>query len=272
MNADELFKAGRLREAVEAQTLEVKAHPADASKRLFLFELLGFEGDLDRARKQVDALRYDQPELQAAVSTYRGLLDAETERRRLFQAGAPAPQFLVDPPPHVLLRLEAVQRLQAGDTAGAAALLEQANAEPPALRGSLNGAPIELLRDGDDLFGTVIEVMARGVYFWVPLEQVERLTMGPPRFPRDLLWIPARLELEASAGDVFVPALYPGSHAQPDELVQLGRKTDWLGAEGGPTLGAGMRTFLMGDDPIGVLEWRELVIESPAAPASDAAT
>lgn len=267
MSADELFKAGRLREAIEAQTLEVKAHPADTAKRLFLFELLAFEGDLDRARKQIDALKFDQPELQVAVATYRGLLDAEQQRRLLFQAGSPTPQFLADPPAHVRLRLDAVARLQAGDPTAAAELLARANADSPSVRGALNDQPGEHLRDVDDLFGTVLEVMARGSYYWVPLEQVERLTMGPPRFPRDLLWIPARLELKETAGDVFLPALYPSSHSNADELIQLGRATDWQADENGPTLGTGLRTFLVGDDPIGILEWRELVIEPDQAPS-----
>jgi type VI secretion system protein ImpE len=269
MSADELFKAGRLREAIEAQSLEVKAHPADTARRLFLFELLAFEGDLDRTRKQVDALRFDRPELQAAALTYRGLVDAEAQRRALFLTGSPPPQFLTDPPAHVHLRLEAIARLKDGDSAGAAALLAKANADAPSFRGSLNGRPIELLRDVDDLFGTVIEVMARGNYFWVPLEQVEHLTMGAPRHPRDLLWIPARLELEAAAGDVFVPALYPSSHTHPDELVQLGRKTEWSADETGPTLGAGLRTFLAGDDPTGILEWRELIAAPQSATTTD---
>lgn len=260
MSVDELFKAGRLREAIEAQTLEVKAHPADTAKRLFLFELLAFEGDLVRARKQVDALHFDQPELQAAVVTYRGLLDAEAQRREFFQVGSPPPQFLMEPPAHVQLRLEAVARLKEGDLAAAAALLAKANADAPVFPCSLNGQPIELLRDVDDLFGTVIEVMARGNYFWVPLEQVEHLAMGAPRFPRDLHWIPARLELESAAGDVFIAALYPSSHASNDELVQLGRKTDWLGGDTGPVLGSGLRTFLAGEEPIGILEWRELIV------------
>ena len=43
MNASELYKAGKLQEAVDAQIKEVKASPADQSKRLFLFELLAFE-------------------------------------------------------------------------------------------------------------------------------------------------------------------------------------------------------------------------------------
>ncbi len=137
--ADEHFKAGRMREAIEAQTLEVKAHPADTAKRLFLFELLAFDGEFDRAQKQIDALKFDQPELQAAVLTYHGLLEAEGQRRGLFQAGSPTPQFLAELSAHVQLRLEAVARLQAGDPAGAAELLAKANADSPSVRGSLNG-------------------------------------------------------------------------------------------------------------------------------------
>ena len=47
MTARESYNAGRLQEAIAAQTQEVKARPADQSQRLFLFELLAFAGDLD---------------------------------------------------------------------------------------------------------------------------------------------------------------------------------------------------------------------------------
>jgi type VI secretion system protein ImpE len=54
MNASELFKTGMLSDAIAAQVQEVKSHPADHGRRLFLFELLAFAGDLDRARKQIE--------------------------------------------------------------------------------------------------------------------------------------------------------------------------------------------------------------------------
>src|SRR5690349_9541000 len=97
MSAREHFKSGKLAEAVDAQVREVKARPADHAARLFLFELLAFSGELDRARRQIDAVRYDDPEVDAAVQTYRKLLDAEEARRRLFRDGA-APQFFAEPP------------------------------------------------------------------------------------------------------------------------------------------------------------------------------
>ena len=50
----------------------------------------------------------------------------------------------------------------------------------PRRRGRLNGKPFEHLRDADDLFGSVLEVLSQGAYYWVPLEQVASLAMSAP--------------------------------------------------------------------------------------------
>jgi type VI secretion system protein ImpE len=103
--------------------------------------------------------------------------------------------------------------------------------------------------------------MAHCDYYWLPLEQVETLHLNAPKFPRDLLWRPAKLSVrEGPAGDVFLPALYPGSHEHSDELICLGRATEWTQAEGGPSRGAGARVFLVGDECVSLLEWRELQV------------
>jgi type VI secretion system protein ImpE len=262
MNASESFKAGRLQDAIDAQVREVKASPADHGKRLFLFELLAFAGDLDRARRQIDAVQYGDAERDAAVLAYRKLLDAEQARRRLFAEGL-TPGFLAEPPDPVRLRLEAVSRLRGGRPAEAAELLARAGEAAPALRGQLNGKPFTSLRDADDLFGDVLEVLSQGNYYWVPLGQIDTLAMNPPKYPRDLLWAPAHLEMRGGpAGDVFLPVLYPGSHEHPDDQVKLGRMTDWKSAEGGPVLGVGRRMFLAGDEEFSLLEWRQLELET----------
>jgi type VI secretion system protein ImpE len=260
MTASDSFKAGRLQEAITLQIQDVKAHPADHAKRLFLFELLAFAGDLDRAKRQIDAIEYDELELEAAALAYRKLIESEQARRRLFGEGL-SPQFLLDPPEHLRLRLEAVNRLRENHPAEAAEVLARAADAAPPVRGLFNNKPFDSLRDCDDLFGTVLEVMSQGKYFWVPLEQIDSLSMNAPKFPRDLLWMPAHLQMrDGPAGDVFLPALYPGSHAHADDQVKLGRMTDWKGAEGGPVLGVGLRTFLVGEDAVTLLEWRELQI------------
>jgi type VI secretion system protein ImpE len=267
MNATELFKAGKLQEALAAQTQEVKAHPGDQTKRLFLFELLAFAGDLDRARRQIDSLVYDDPELTNAAVAYRKQIDSEQARRGLFKDGTP-PQFLADPPAHLELRVRAAQRLREGKPAEAAELLTQAQAQTPEVAGVLNGKPFDGLRDCDDLLSGVLEVMAQGKYYWIAIEQIATLACKAPEAPRDLLWLPGHLSVkDGPEGDVFLPTLYPGSHEHADEEIKLGRKTDWRHAEGAPVLGVGQKLFLRGDDDIPLLEVRELEVLTVDAPA-----
>lgn len=262
MSTSDLFKAGRLQEAIDAQVREVKANPADHAKRLFLFELLAFAGDLERARRQIDAVNYGEMERDTAVLAYRKLLDAEEVRRRVFREGV-MPQFLVPPPQHLGKRLEAVNCLRGNQPAEAARLLKEATAAEPALKGQLNDKPFTILRDCDDLFGPVLEVMAHGDYYWLPLEQVDTLTANAPKLLRDLLWLPGRLEVRnGPAGNVFLPALYPGSHEHPDDQIKLGRLNDWKSSEAGPVRGVGLRMFLVNDDAVSLLELRKLQVTS----------
>jgi len=223
---------------------------------------LCFQGDLDRARKQIEAINYNQMELDTSVQRYRRLVDAEQARRRLFSDGV-SPKFLMDAPEHVRFRIEAVNRLRENRSAEAKEWVDKANAQSPPLQGQLNNKPFTSLRDCDDLLAGVLEVMSQDNYYWVPLEQVSGLAINPPRFPRDLLWIPAHLELKGGPdGDVFLPALYPDSHTHADNQVKLGRATDWKGGEADPVRGIGLHTFLVGEDALSLLEWRELVAEA----------
>ncbi len=262
MTPTEYYQAGRLREAIDAQVAEVKAKPTDQARRLFLFELLAFSGELDRATRQIDAVRYDEPDLALAGLAYRKLIDSETARRRCFEGGEP-PEILGEMTESIRLRLAALAEIRSGRPSEALTLLNQAAEVTPEAKGTLNGRPFTTLRDADDLFGGVLEVMAQGKYFWVGLEQVVAMAMKPPRFPRDLLYIPARLDLESESGEVFLPALYPRSHVHADDAIRLGRATDWETLADGPTLGVGARLFLVDDDATGLLEWRELLRDEP---------
>jgi type VI secretion system protein ImpE len=257
MTATDLFKAGRLQAAIDAQVQDVRADPADHGKRLFLFELLAFAGDWDRARRQIDAVAYPEPERMAAVVKYKTLLDAEDHRARVFR-DAIFPEFFIPPPTWVLTRLEAVAALKAGDAAAAAEKLAASDEAAPPARGLLNGAPVDGLRDADDLFGPVLEVMSHGGYYWLPLEQVESIGLNPPAAPRDLIWFPAKLTIkDGPSGDAFLPARYPGSHAAANDAVRLGRATDWGEEDDQPVRGTGLRVFLNGDQFVSLLDWRE---------------
>ena len=240
MTASELFESGKLRDAIDAQIAKVKAQPANNPARFFLFELFLFSGELDRARKQLDVLRYDDPQHLAAIEQYRHAMDAEVKRRAVF-AGTEHPKGLTDGPAHVMQRYDALAALARGDAAEGKRLLDEANAAVPALAGTIDGVPFEGIYDADDRFGTVLEVFgAGGIYSWVPLESVESITMNPPAAPRDVILRPANLVLkDGIEGDVLLPGLYPGSWRSADGELQLGQATEWTDAGG-----IGVRQFL----------------------------
>jgi type VI secretion system protein ImpE len=256
MDASQLYKSGKLAEAIDAQLAIVKAKPMDHGQRLFLFELLAFSGDIDRAQKQIDAINHEEIEVNAAVAEYRKMLDSERARRKVF-AGTGQPEFLSAPSESLKQRLLGVSKLAAGDEDAAAAAFEQANADFPSLKGSLNGTAFDGLRDGDDRLAGILEVCVRGQYFWVPLEGIQSITMSAPKAPRHLLWIPAELEMkQGDAGSVFLPALYPGSEKETDPQIKLGRMTDWRGEK--VVCGVGLKTFFVGADESGILDWRKV--------------
>src|SRR5579859_1563782 len=125
MSAGEHFKAGRLRDAIAAQTQEVRQNPNDGGRRSFLAELLCFAGDWSRADTQLDAIPKPDADMALAVGQFRHLLRAEQVRQEFFTAGR-VPEFLEPPSPVVRLHLEASVRLREGKTSEAMALLAEA--------------------------------------------------------------------------------------------------------------------------------------------------
>ncbi|MGE3803099.1 MAG: type VI secretion system accessory protein TagJ [Gemmataceae bacterium] len=261
MNASELYRTGQLKPAIDAQLEDVRSHPADHAKRLFLFELLVFAGDLERAKKHIDLLEFDEIELKAAVQAYKLLLDSEIARRRLFSESL-VPRFFGEQSESVKLRLQAVNFLRQDRQAEATDLLADLNQHTESLKGDIDGKPFQGLRDCDDLLAGILEVMAQGGYYWVPLEQIESIATVAPKFPRDLIWTSTRLELkDGSGGNVFLPILYPGSHEHADDQVKLGRLTDWKTSEQGPVLGVGAHMLLAGEEDKPLLECRLINFE-----------
>ena len=60
--AKELFQAGRVSDAIAALGAWLRDNPTDAKRRTFLFELLCFAGEYDRAQKHLDVLAGQGPD------------------------------------------------------------------------------------------------------------------------------------------------------------------------------------------------------------------
>jgi type VI secretion system protein ImpE len=261
MNAKEHYQAGNLREAVAAATAEVKQHPSDTSKRGLLCELLCFAGEFQRADAQLDAIGQQDPQSMLGVAMLRQLIRAEQARQECFGQGR-VPEFLDQPPEYIQRHLEAWICLREGKAGEAAELLDEADRQRPRLPGVCDGQPFDDIRDIDDLTASLFEVLtSNGKYYWIPMESVELVEFRPPERPRDLLWRRVRMVVrDGSDGEVFIPTLYVGSHAESDDRVRLGRLTDWRGGQAEPIRGIGQRMYAVGDQDRGVLELKQLKI------------
>jgi type VI secretion system protein ImpE len=266
MDGKQLFKAGKLFEAPAAATDEVKRHPTDVSRRGFLCELLCFAGEWTRADAQLEAISLQDPQLMLGLSMFRQLIRAEQARQDFYSVGR-VPEFLAQPAPHLKCCLEASICVREGRQGDAIALLNEAERQRPIAKGVCNGKSFEGIRDVDDLTAPFLEVLtSNGKYYWIPIECVELIEFRLPERPRDLLWRRAHMVVNGGPdGEVFLPTLYAGSMADPDEQIRLGHKTDWHGGEGTPVRGIGQRMFLVGDDGLSIMELQQISITAPAS-------
>lgn len=246
------FQAGDLAGALAAATAAVKAEPRDAGARWLLAEMLLFAGEVGRADRVLDAAALGQPS--PPVLEFRRLLRAEEQRRRVFREGG-VPKLQGDAAtPAQAAALRALVELRAGDAAGAARAAAEAETLRPRAPGDSDGTAFDDLRDADDLFAPLFEVLtAGGDYMWVPVERIRTLAFDPPRRPRDLYWRRCTITLkDGTEGLVFIPAVYPWTDPATPDALKLGRATDW--AEGEPVRGRGQRILLAGESALPLAE------------------
>src|SRR5437870_7946451 len=85
MSPQQLFQAGKLDEAVQALVAEVRDNPTDVRRRTFLFELLCFQGEYDRAEKHLNLLADANPDAKLGAVLYFSAIHAERLRRDVFE-------------------------------------------------------------------------------------------------------------------------------------------------------------------------------------------
>jgi type VI secretion system protein ImpE len=228
MKAAELYREGKLNAAIQALGAELRDNPTDAKRRTFLFELLCFAGEYDRAEKHLDVLAGAGPDAATGALLYRAALAAERTRNDLF-AKKEYPHTAAEP-----------------------------------VRGTLNGKPFESLEDGDPRVGPRLEIYAAGQYMWLPLAHIASVEIQPPKRLRDLLWAPALIHTgpkfrAMELGEVMVPVLSPFSFRHADDAVRLGRATVWDEQDGAP-VPFGQKMLLVDGEDFPILELRRLEI------------
>jgi len=235
MTAQQLFDAGQVRSAEGALSAHLREHPADAGSRAFLFELLCFSGQYQRAGKQLGVLSRGRKEAELGAVLYYSALHAEKTRHELF-------------------RNEEFPKLDAQPS-------------PP---GKLNGRPFQSIQDSDPAVGARLEVFAAGAYLWIPFAHLASVQMEPPKRLRDTLWAPAFVATGpsfegADIGEVLIPAIYPFSWKSDDESVWLGRATGWVADDEGHEYPVGQKVFLVDGEEVPLLQVRTLEFTPDAA-------
>lgn len=242
MDALALYRAGQLKPAIDALGVELKKQPLDTRRRTFLFELLCFAGEYDRAAKQLDVLSDASAEAAAGAMLYRSALHAERTRQEMFTEDK----------------------------------LPMASAHPSS-PGVLNGTEFAELTDSDPRIGAHLEAFIAGSYTWIPFAYIESIETEPPKRLRDLLWIPAVLHTTddfrlQDLGEVLLPVLAPLSWKHPDDAVRLGRSTVW---EDDPKYGevpSGQKSLLFGEEEEPFLQMRSLSFNHMRETAESATT
>jgi type VI secretion system protein ImpE len=236
VDAEQLFKAGKLREAISALNAQLRSNPADQRNRTFLFELLCFAGEYDRAEQQLAILGQEgREESMSGTLLYKAAIKAEKTRQEMFERRA-FPQPLLD---------------EAGTT----------------VSGKLNGKEFAMLSDADPRIGEKLEVFAAGYYIWLSFHDITSVRVTRPKRLRDLLWIPAEVVMVAAfrsrdLDEIMIPAMAPLSWQHPDEEVRLGRISEWCEDEAGEVAPYGLKCILVDGEEMPIVEIRELEIYS----------
>lgn len=242
MNPKELYQAGRLTDAIKALSAELRDNPTDTRRRTFLFEMLCFAGEYERADKQLEVLSEAGPESEMGVLLYRSALFAERQRHDLFERG----EFPSS---------------------------KETDEDRPGRGGTVNGKAFSFFADADPRTGAMLEVFAAGNYLLLPLEHVASIEIPQPKRLRDLIWTPAAVRTTAAfkgteLGEVLLPVLAPFSWRHPDEAVRLGRMTVWEKPEGSEyQVPLGQKMWLVDDEEVSFLELRALEF-NPASVAA----
>ena len=260
MGAEELVKLGDLGGALTALQSEVRARPADARLRIFLFQLLCVMGDWKRAITQLKVAAELDAQAVPMAQTYREAIICEIHREKVF-AGEKEPLVFGEPQEWLALLVNSLKVEAQGQAAQAAAFRERAFEDAPAAAGELNEVPFDWIADADSRLGPVLEIIVNGRYFWMPFTALAEIRAEPPADLRDAVWTAVNLTLR-NGGEVvgLVPTRYAGTVANGDDAARLSRRTDWRDLGNGAFAGVGQRLLATDAGDTALLDLRRLVV------------
>lgn len=266
-SASELLRANDLDGALAALQAQVRANPADAKLRIFLFQLLCVIGDWKRAITQLKLCAELDPTALPMAQTYREAIICEVYREKVF-AGEKAPLIFGEPKEWIALLSEAVKALAKGNADEAAALRARAFDAAPAIQGEIDGTPFDWIADADLRLGPVLEIIINGKYYWMPFAAIATLRCDPPQDLRDAVWTAANLTLHNGGEFVaLIPTRYAGTAASANPVLKLARATEWADVGADTFIGLGQRLLTTNAGDVALMDLR--VLRMTASPGED---
>lgn len=266
MTAEEYLMQGDITEALHRLQEQVKAQPAKAECRVFLFQLLSVMGQWDRALTQLSVAGDLDDGALAMVAMYRQVIACERFREAVF-LGRQDPVVFGQPEEWLALSLQALKLTAEGQYLKSQHLRNQAFELAPAVSGNIDGMAFDWLADSDPRLGPVIEAIIEGRYFWVPMQRIRSINIEKPVDLRDVVWLPAHFTW-TNGGESYgvIPARYPESYKTDDPLFALSRKTAWQDCGNSLFLGIGQKTLTTESSDYPLMDIRFIQLNSADEP------
>ena len=263
MDAEQLLREGRLDDALAAAKEQVRDDPAKTELRMFLFQLLSLTGDWDRALTQLNVAAEMDGEKFLIAEICRPALNCEALRTEIF-AGTRTPLVFGEPTEWVSSMIQANQMIAQGHHDAALELRDRAFEAAPAISGRVNGEPFEWVADMDTRLGPILEAVVEHKYFWIPFPRIKAVRVEEPKALRNMVWAEAQFTW-ANGGQApgLIPSRYVGSESAGDDLLRLGRRTDWAEPADGHSIGTGQRMLVTDAKEYPLLEVRSIVLDVP---------
>lgn len=256
---EQWLQNGRVDEALQAMTVQVRRQPDAAVHRAALFQLLALRGQWQRAEAQLRMAQTLDGQQSLLASAYGYAIRGELQRIEV-TLGMTSPTIAGAGAAWKDDLTRAWACMIEANPAGAATFRGRAFEQAEPVAGVIDEVPFQWMADADPRFGPCLEVILKSGYAWVPFAELRCVEMDPPAALRDCIWRAARLHGRDGHEAVgFIPCRYPGTeHAGGADLV-LARRTEWMDRGHGYFTGIGQRMLATDQAEYALLDVRRIV-------------
>jgi type VI secretion system protein ImpE len=258
MDYKDYIKIGDLDSSLKNLKIDIKKSPSKIELRIFYFQLLCILCDWNKAILQLNSISKLSKKTSSFCKDYLEIIKAEKERK-LILSGAKSPIILGKPEPWVAKITKANEYINQKEYKHAVTILKEAYVEAPAVAGKINGESFEWISDSDSRFGPLLEIIINGVYYWMPFQRIEILSIEKASDLRDIVWMPTSIKLiNGTELTGVIPVRYPNTEKNDNAIFKLSRKTDWKVPIDNLYLGIGQRTLMTDKTEYPLLDTRKI--------------